>query len=182
MKFLYPTIPLRQLPIMLEVAAIGAATAGLYGAVHDQISYAISPEYFTKLKFEQFAYADFELPPMAFVSLIGFLATWWVGLLGGWILARLGLAAMPHSVRRRQTAKAFTMVVLVTALMGAAGALVGKVRAGGDLQSWHEAQLYLEIVDLKAFVMVAYLHAAGYLGAAVGIVLAAVYVSRTSRR
>ena len=48
---------------MLGIAALGAVLAGCYGALHDQISYTISPEYFTKVKFEQFRYADFGWPP-----------------------------------------------------------------------------------------------------------------------
>ena len=39
---------------MLGVAAVGSVLAGVYGIFHDQVTYAISPEYFTKLKFDQF--------------------------------------------------------------------------------------------------------------------------------
>ena len=46
---------------MLGYAVIGALIAGLYGVVHDQITYSMSPEYFTRLKFFQFRYADFGL-------------------------------------------------------------------------------------------------------------------------
>jgi hypothetical protein len=44
---------------MFGLAVMGALIAGAYGILHDQISYTISPEYFTKLKFEQFHYANF---------------------------------------------------------------------------------------------------------------------------
>jgi hypothetical protein len=30
--------------------------AGLYGIIHDQITYSISPEYFTKFKYRQFGF------------------------------------------------------------------------------------------------------------------------------
>jgi hypothetical protein len=69
---------------MFGISLLGAVIAGLYGAVHDQISYSISPEYFTKMKFEQFSYADFGFPPRVCASEVGFLATWWVGLFAGW--------------------------------------------------------------------------------------------------
>ena len=71
---------------MLGYALMGALIAGLYGVVHDQITYSMSPEYFTRVKFFQFHYADFGLPPRSFVAEIGFLATWWVGLIAGWFL------------------------------------------------------------------------------------------------
>jgi hypothetical protein len=63
MNLLYPRFPANRLPAMTRIALLGAVVAGGYGAAHDQASYAISPEYFTKLKFRQFAYADFGWPP-----------------------------------------------------------------------------------------------------------------------
>ena len=74
---------------MLGYAGLGAVLAGLYGILHDEITYTISPEYFTRLKFYQFDYADFGLPPRVLVAEIGFLATWWVGFFAAWFLARL---------------------------------------------------------------------------------------------
>src|SRR5580700_8579924 len=91
MNVFYPTFPAKQFPAMLCIALLGAVVAGMYGALHDQISYSISPEYFTKLKFRQFSYADFGWPHRVFASEVGFLATWWVGLFAGWFLARAGL-------------------------------------------------------------------------------------------
>ena len=76
MKFLYPRIAWRNLPLMLGLAAGGALLAGLYGAIHDEITYSLSEEYFTRLKFQQFRGADFGLHPCIFVAEIGFLATW----------------------------------------------------------------------------------------------------------
>ena len=63
MNILYPKIRLAQLPTMLGYAALGGLLAGLYGVVHDQVTYSISQEYFTRFKFLQFHYADFGLPP-----------------------------------------------------------------------------------------------------------------------
>ena len=72
MNIFYPRIELRLLPRMLGIAFLGAIVGGLYGILHDQITYSISPEYFTRLKFFQFHYADFGLPPRYFVAEIGF--------------------------------------------------------------------------------------------------------------
>jgi hypothetical protein len=74
-NLIYPRFPLNRWPAMLGVAAIGALIAGSYGIVHDQITYTISPEYFTRLKFEQFKWANRGWPTRAFVGEIGFLAS-----------------------------------------------------------------------------------------------------------
>ena len=107
MTFWYPNFPPRQLPTIIRIAAVSALVTGIYGALHDQVSYSIAPEYFTKLKFKQFHWADLSWPPRVFAALVGFLATWWVGLIGGWLLARYGLAELAELSPRRYFARAF---------------------------------------------------------------------------
>src|SRR5881394_2810515 len=110
MDLLYPRIPVRRLSGMLHLAFAGALLAAVYGVIHDQITYTISPEYFTKMKFVQFDYADFGWPGRGFVAEIGALATWWAGLFAGWFLARAGLDLVPQPERRRLTLRAFAIV------------------------------------------------------------------------
>lgn len=86
LKFIIPRIALADVRPMIGVALVGGIVGGIYGIVHDQITYSISPEYFTKLKFDQFDYAG--LGDRIFVATIGFLATWWVGFIAAWFLAR----------------------------------------------------------------------------------------------
>lgn len=50
-NLLYPTFSPRLLPRMFGIALIGGLLAGLYGVIHDQITYTISPDYFTQVKF-----------------------------------------------------------------------------------------------------------------------------------
>jgi hypothetical protein len=181
-NYLYPHFPLKHLPGMLRIAALGAVVAGSYGALHDQVSYAISPEYFTRLKFQQFSYADFGWPPRAFAGEVGFLASWWVGLLGGWVLARFGLDEMIPPQRRKTTIIAFMIVLGTAALSGLTGALLGTATtANGHLDDWRDWQQRLNIEDLRGFAIVAWLHAAGYLGALAGVILAVLYVRRCRR-
>ncbi len=183
MNLLYPKFPANRLPAMIRIALLGAVVAGCYGALHDQISYAISPEYFTKLKFRQFSYADFGWPPRLFASVVGFLATWWVGLCAGWFVARAGLAELPAAERRTCTFKSFAIVLTIAPVAGLIGVVVGVVvTRDGNLGGWTHWAQTLGIEGLRAFVIVAYLHAAGYLGALAGLVLAIVYVRRCLRR
>src|SRR6185503_8995132 len=88
LKYLIPRIAWIDVPAMIGIAIVGSIIAGFYGVLHDQITYSISPEYFTKFKFKQFEYANFGLGDRIFVSTIGFLATWWVGFIAAWFLAR----------------------------------------------------------------------------------------------
>ena len=64
--------------------------AGCYGVIHDQITYTISNEYFTKYKFDQFGVGP-AVPYRLGVSYVGWMATWWMGIPLGIILGLIGL-------------------------------------------------------------------------------------------
>lgn len=178
MRWLFPRFPVRRLPSMGLTALLGAVVAAGYGAVHDQLSFALSPEYFTRFKFRQFAWANVGLPPRLYASEVGALATAGVGLAAGWLLARAGLAELPPTDRRRATVRAFAVVAVVAVLGGLIGWVIGAWAATGDLSGWADWQRTLKLTDLPGFVVVAHLHAGGYLGALAGFILAVVYVRR----
>jgi hypothetical protein len=183
MNIVFPKFPAKQIPAMIRLALLGAVVAGLYGAVHDQISYTISPEYFTKFKFVQFSYANFGWPDRLFAAAVGFLASWWVGLIGGWFVARAGLVQLPASTQRQCTVKAFLIVLMVTAFAGLVAAVIGAGLASwSDLRGWSEFQQTLNLEDLVSFVIVAYLHVGSYLGGLIGLVLAVVYIRKKCRQ
>jgi hypothetical protein len=162
-----------DLPAMLAVAALGAAIAGVYGAIHDQITYAISPEYFTNLKFKQFHYADFGLGRPVFVSTIGVLATWWVGLVIAWLLARRLIPQQPRAIAYRQIGWGFACVFGCALTAGTLAYAYGLSRGpDADYSGWTWAFERFNIQDRWAFVRVAYIHNAGYFGGLLGLIAA----------
>jgi len=182
LDLLVPRFPLRSLPAMLAGAALGALLASVYGILHDQLTYALSPEYFTRLKFQQFAWADFGWPRRVFVAEIGLLASWWVGLIGGWFLGRAGAADLSPAKRWPLIARAFALIALLTLTAGLIGWLWGAaVASTSSLSTWQIARQSLGVRDLPSFVTVAYIHNGTYLGAALGIVIAILYIRHKSR-
>ena len=183
MNVLYPKLRPAWLPAMLGYAVVGAVLAGCYGILHDQITYSISEEYFTRLKFSQFRWANLGLPPRAFVAEIGFLATWWVGLFAAWFLARVTVPAFPPRVARRHTLRGFLIVAAFALASFVVGYFLGAWRAfASDLSGWEEARSALGIVDLPHFVHVAYIHNAGYLGGLIGLIAAILHLRRLRPR
>ena len=71
---------MRKLLIYVLLVFLAVVLAGLYGIAHNQISYTVSPEYFTKFKFQQFGFVDMPLPERVRASMVGFLASWWMGI------------------------------------------------------------------------------------------------------
>src|SRR5690349_25031334 len=110
MNLLIPRFRLAWLPAMLGYSVLGALLAGCYGIVHDQITYSISEEYFTRLKVIQFRYADFGFPPRVLVAEIGFLATWWVGFIAALWLARVAVGRCESALVRRAILRGFAVV------------------------------------------------------------------------
>jgi hypothetical protein len=183
MNWLYPRFPLAELPSMLAIAAVGGVCASLFGIVHDLITFSIGPEYFTRLKFHQFEWANLGWTPRWFAAEIGLLAGWWVGLLGGWFIARAGAARLPAAIRRPAVIRFIALVLTLTSLGGCAGGLYGAyaVRTS-NLASRQELKADLRIRDLPSFVMVAHIHNGTYLGALAGVITASILASRAARR
>jgi hypothetical protein len=92
MNFFYPKIKRSQLPAMMRISLLGGLIGGVYGFFHDLVTYSISSEYFTRMKFDQFSHVNIGLPPHLFAAQIGFIAAGAVGLAAGWFIARAAVA------------------------------------------------------------------------------------------
>jgi hypothetical protein len=156
--------------VLLVFAAI--LLAGIYGVVHDQITYTVSPEYYTKFKFRQFALLDSPLPVRVRVGIVGFLASWWMGVL-------VGAAGFIHRGHRRMfcvSLQSFLLVVGCTLLVGLIGLAHGfystETINRADYQGWF---IPPGVVDLRRFLCVGHMHNASYIGGALSILAAWLY-------
>jgi hypothetical protein len=182
-RLLYPHLDLRQLPLMIALALLAALIAGIYGAVHDQITCSIGPEYFTKLKFHQFAWANIGLPLRWHVAEIGFLATWWVGAIAGWFFARAAIPAADYTTGIRRVIAAYSILLACAVAGGCLGFLLGRARASDDdFSNWDAYLVPLQIAQPARFVWVAYVHNGSYLGGLVGLVAGLVWLAWIKRR
>lgn len=139
--------------------------AGCFGMIHDQVTYTISPEYFTRMKFDQFRWADVGFPVRVFVAEIGFLATWWVGLISAWFLARIALRKFETPEKKVMTA--MMIMVGITMLCGVLGYFFGPV-IYGNRKGWLYALREMGVVDPRAFYQVSGIHMGSYIGALLG--------------
>jgi hypothetical protein len=177
MNLLYPRIALRHLPLMLSLSVAGALLAGVYGILHDQVTYTLSQEYFTKFKAEQFAWADFDFPQRVFVAEIGFLATWWVGFVAGWLQARLAVPHVPRAAAVRRCFAGFGILFVFAVAGGLIGAWIGWLRMDDtNLGAWRDLQMAYDIEDLPHFVWAGFIHNTSYAGALVGLPVALTHV------
>ncbi len=172
LKYLIPHIPLKDIPALLRFTFIGVMIAGCYGVLHDQITYSIGPEYFHNFKFQQFDYADLGLGTRMHVATIGFLATWWVGGIVGWILARRLIPNQSRQIASRQIMQGFAIVFATGILAGLLGFAYGLWRGpDADYSAWQRALQQYRVSDVWNFMRVGYIHNASYIGGLLGLVL-----------
>lgn len=167
-KLLVPNVTWVDLRRMFVLAAMGAILAGIYGIAHDQLTFTLAPEYFTQLKFAQFEWASWGLPPRGFVAQIGFLATWWVGFFGTWFFARLAAPRLnPTTTLTRACARLWATLVVCAIAGGALGFWLGP-HYYLTSPEWIETLRSIQLSEPVAFAQVAGIHLGGYLGAVGG--------------
>ena len=148
---------------LLIFIAIGAAA--LYGIVHTQISYTVSPEYFTKFKFRTFELTDVHLPERVRASIVGFYASWWMGMPIGALIALPGFAQRGYQNMFRITFRAMLISIGFTLLFGLCGLIYGYCETASiDLTEYWNWYIPSDVVELRRFLCAGYMHNSAYLG------------------
>lgn len=147
-----------------------AIISGLYGALHDQLSFSVSSEYFTRFK-----YAQFGFEPQWFgghrqtVAVIGFLATWWFGAFIATFLAGTALLQQNKSEMR----KAIVRGAMITLGVAAICALLGLAYGWWFIRETPDGWLLpAGVVDRHAFLAVGSMHNCSYGGGVLGLIVA----------
>jgi len=166
---------LKKLGILLIILFTTPLIAGLYGIIHDQITYTICPEYYTKFKFYQFRIAEVgeeAIFPNArtYVSLVGFMATWWTGLIIGLLQ---GLIGFIHKDPKTMLKLVFTSVLIglaITLFMGVVGFFYGKFFLTDP--DWYFPD---NLINKQDFITVGSIHNFGYLGGLLGLIAGIIF-------
>ncbi|HWB14079.1 MAG TPA: hypothetical protein VG826_32935 [Pirellulales bacterium] len=163
----------KKLAVYLLFVVLAVVVSGFYGVLHDQISYTVSPEYFTRFKFRQFGMIDTALPERVRASLIGFLASWWMGIPIGLLVGAAGFIHRGAGRMFRMSLWSMLVAVLFTLLFGVGGLLYGYVQmAHIDLADYRGWFIPDDVVDLRRFLCAGYTHNASYLGGVIAVFVA----------
>lgn len=149
--------------------------AGTYGILIDQLTYTVSPEYYTQYKFPLYQLSTFEFGGERMSAVvIGFWATWWTGLIIGVGLGLTGFIFEERRERRRNLVVAVAIVLVTTIVMGFAGYLYGLVVEVDELVE--HRMLIRNLSDPVSFVVVGSIHHYSYVGAFLGLFLGISYL------
>jgi hypothetical protein len=164
---------MKKFVVFITIILFAIVLAGLYGIIHDQITYSIAPEYFTRFKYRQFNIDPAIYGDRMAVALIGFLATWWMGYIIGIPLSAVALIYPDHRSMRRSALKAIVIVFITAVIFGVIGYFRGKyhlVKTGVD---WWLPE---DLIHRDDFIIVGSIHNYSYLGGIVGLILGIIYL------
>jgi len=177
---------LKKLPTLILTIALSITIASIYGILHDQFTYTISPEYYTKFKFLMFGLASdpeetMQHPRLA-VALTGIIATWWVGAITGIVF---GLVALGHTTTRqmlRTSLKAILLAICTAIVSGFAGLGYGWLTRNNDEIALYYKYEFGTVRDTASFYMVGCMHNFSYLGGAIGMLVGIMYIVKKKKQ
>jgi hypothetical protein len=159
-----------RLAIFVAFIVAAMLTAGLFGAIHDQISYSVSHEYFTKFKFVQFHLLDSTLPERVRVAIVGVLASWWMGIPLGILTGVAGFFYQSARQMCRGLMLSLPLICAFVLLVALVGLVYGLVQTStlelSDYRGWFIPK---ELEVPRRFICAGYMHNSAYLGGAAAI-------------
>jgi hypothetical protein len=166
----------KKLLVFLLVVALAVFVAGLYGVAHNQISYTVAPEYFTKFKFIQFGFTDTPLPERVRASMVGFLASWWMGIPIGLLVGAAGFIHPGPGRMLRISLWSLLVAVTFTLLFGLSGLLYGYMQTQHiDVAEYRGWFIPEDVIQRRRFLCAGYMHNSSYLGGVLAILVAWVF-------
>lgn len=167
----------RKLLLFLPLLALSCVIAALFGALHNQFSFSVAPEYFTGFKFIQFAIPE-DMAHRVGAAWVGVMASWWMGLVIGVPVLTLAMfdrvgAYVDHW---RRSVMWTVGLSAVWALLGFGLAYV-LVDANSAL-----AARFSRYDDPVAFLRAAGMHDASYLGGGLGLIMSLTLIVRGLRQ
>lgn len=173
---------LSVLGVYMLLVLLAVAVAAVFGAVHDQISYTVSPEYYTRFKFVRFGLTDPLLPERMRASLVGIIGSWWMGLPVGLIVAPAAFYRSKGRPILKTALQLYGVAAAFTLLTGLGGLWYGWYNTRSiDLAQYQGWFIPDNLTDLRRFLCVGYMHNATYTGGAYSVVVVWMYRALTAR-
>ena len=155
---------------------IGCVMAGVFGILHNQISYTVSPDYFHEFKYLQFD-LDPALPGRLGAAIVGWNSSWWMGIFIGMLIVPFGCLIpgtkpFVFGVVRSYVAVSLTAFIIgLTALM-IAYLSIRPETVGEIVRFGHP------ITHPFEFALAGTMHNFSYLGGVLGIITGIIWIAR----
>ncbi|MGZ4047779.1 MAG: hypothetical protein ACXVNN_00380 [Bacteroidia bacterium] len=150
----------------------------MFGIIHDQITYTISHEYFTKFKFVQFGLIDegmrLQMSDRSAAVIVGIMATWWVGIPIGLMYAFILMFFKDETGLYKIYFRTILLTFVLTILISFAGYLNWKFHLQYiEAPDWYYPE---NLIDKNHFICVGNIHNFSYLGGGIGTIAGIIYL------
>jgi hypothetical protein len=163
----------RRFAVYFAFVLAAVLAAGAFGALHDQISYTVSPEYFTKFKFVQFDLLNDAVPERVRAAQVGFLGAWWMGVPLGLLIGAAGFIHPDMPQMRRALLWSLVVAIAFTLLFALGGLVYGLIQTAAFGLAHHEGWYIPQgLVQPRRFISVGYMHNAAYTGGEIALPVA----------
>jgi len=150
--------------------------AGIYGGLLDEVSFVISPEFFSKFRLAEYHYSSSDLPWQ--VAYTGFNNALLIGVLIGFPIALLTLFHKSLVKAVRYGVISYVIIILCTISAGIIGYLSGKYLLTEDVVKW---QLPDSITDKVTFLAIETMNNFTYMGGTIGMLIAIYWQMKRKR-
>ncbi|TAH25129.1 MAG: hypothetical protein EAZ07_08175 [Cytophagales bacterium] len=148
---------------LLLLVGIGTAISVLFGVVHDQITYTLSPEFYNQVRFPQLGINSSEGRLGA--GLVAFFSSWKIGFIISLVLSFTGLIHANNPKIIKFTFESFIIVMITTSVFTAFG-LVFNFLFGNSLSSTTSNNF-----TNPQFLIIQNIHNYTYLGSVIGMMI-----------
>jgi len=152
--------------IFIALLIIAPMMAGLYGFIHDQITYNISEEFFTKFRFDHYDF-PYAWHPRARAGMIGILNAWKTGIPFGIILTAVGRI---HMNTHKLLVYTFYTYLLTFFMSFAFSIAAAYMPVPADIVAL-KLSMPKNILDPIAFQRVVQINNFGYVGGIIGMLM-----------
>ena len=162
----------------LALMILATLAAGVFGMLHNQLSYSVGPDYFHKFKFAQFNIPETTTPRLG-AAQVGWSASWWTGPILALPVMLYGLMRAPSTTALWAGGiAAIGTVIFMATLAAMAGLTLGIAALSLDLPLPFTVP---EGLNPEHFTRAGAMHDATYLGGAIGALLAFWPMTRATR-
>lgn len=169
----------KKLAIYVLTIIISVIIASVFGFLHNQISFSISNEYFTKFKFEQFGFVEYGIEtPRLTSGIIGVWATWWFGLIIGVLFGLLGFFEKDWKVMFKKVIISIYRTILIVIVFGFLGKVIGKLVIVNFEFDW---KLPKNLINQESFIIAGTIHVFSYLGGVIGLIYGVLFLVKSKK-